>query len=457
MTRRLLLSYLTVTLLALLLLEIPLGVFYADRERDRLTADIERDARVIATIYEDALERNEPLDPSPAAEYERRTDARVVVVNKAGISQIDTQQPVNRDLSTRPEIRTALEGRRAVGTRHSETLGTDFLYVAVPVASGGVVHGALRVTLDAGEVNARIRRFWFSLVAVALVVLGVVALVGWAIASSVTRPLRRLNHAAARYAKGDLTPPTEPIGGPPELRDLGATMSTMAVRLDELIDEQRSFVADASHQLRTPLTALRLRLENLQSRVDADHAAELDTAIDETSRLADLVADLLRLARADKSRPPVAVDLVAIAAERVEIWSSMGEDRQVQLVLDAPPGPLIAHAVPGAVEQILDNVIDNAMSATDVGTTVVVSVRAGEREHTVTITDAGPGLSDDDKLRAVRRFWRGSATHPGTGLGLAIATSLAQSSGGRLVLADAPGHGLAVSVVLPAGGVPSTT
>ena len=255
-TRRLLASYLLITVLALVLLEIPLAVFFAQRERERVAANLEHDATVIATLYEDDLENDRPLDPAAALAYHDRTGARVVVVDRQGISLVDTGGPIDRDFSTRPEITEALQGRRATGTRSSDTLATDILYVAVPVASGGTVHGALRVTIDTSDVSARIHRFWFGLAAIAIVILGLVALVGWWLARSVTRPIRQLQADAERFADGDLTVSPGPAGGPPEVRALADSIAVMATRLDELLAAQRTFVADASHQLRSPLTAL---------------------------------------------------------------------------------------------------------------------------------------------------------------------------------------------------------
>jgi len=453
-TRRLLFGYLTVTLLVLMLLQVPLGVFYAQRERDRLTADVERDARVIATIYEDDLEAGRTLDPRPADEYQARTGARVVVVDARGMSLVDTGEAARQDFANRPEIRTALTGARASGTRHSATLHSDLLYVAVPVASSGVVHGALRVTLDAGKVNDRIHRFWLGLLGIAAVVVATMALVGWGIARSVTRPIRQLDETATRFSSGDLTVHAETFGGPPELRSLADTMSTMAVRLDALIAEQRSFVADASHQLRTPLTALRLRLENLQTHLAPEHAAELETAIDESNRLAALVGDLLQLARADQHPPAVTADLAALASERADVWSAIADPRRITLRVVGDEAPLPVRSVPGAIEQILDNVLDNAISASPDQSVVTLTLTPGARRHELTVSDQGPGLSDQDKARATRRFWRGNSTTPGTGLGLAIASALAEASGGEVRLADAPGHGLAVTLSLPATGQP---
>ncbi len=449
MTKRLLVGYLTITVVVLLLLELPLAIFFSQREVERFTGGIEHDAYVIAGIYEDDLQNGITPDPQAARSYEFRTGARVVVVNAEGISLIDTEQPIRRDLSTRPEIAEALAGRRSSGTRYSSTLGSDFVYVALPVTSGGVVHGALRITLATSKVDATVHRFWLGLVLMGFAVLAVMAAVGWVIARSVTRPVRRLEQAAHRFARGDLTPLEPGEEGPSELRELSVTMATMAERLAAMLDEQRAFVADASHQLRTPLTALRLRLENLQARMAGADADELEAAIEETSRLATLVSDLLQLARADEAQPSVQIDLAQIALQRTDTWSALAELSGVALRVEGAESPVLAMAVPGAVEQILDNTLDNALNVSPTGSTIVIRVSHNDDRCMLSISDQGPGLSDEDKDRATRRFWRKSANVPGTGLGLAIAMSLARASRGSLTLADTPEGGLQVVLTLP--------
>ena len=401
MTRRLLLGYLLTAVVVLLVLEVPLAIFYQQRETARLTVDVERDATVLAGYYEEPLEQGTPPDPTPAEAYAKRTGVRVVVVDKAGTSLIDTAGPAGRDFLTRPEIKTALGGARAEGTRHSDTLKADLLYVAVPVASGANVFGAVRLALDTQEVDALVRRYWLGLIAVAVVVLIAMAGIGWAIARSVTRPLRHLNAAAARFATGDLSTTDPDPGAPPEIAALEATMNTMAQRLERLLAEHRDFVADASHQLRTPLTALRLRLENLQSASGApDDAEDLTAAIDETNRLAGLVGDLLQFARTEDTAAPETVDLVQLAADRVDTWSAIADVADVTLDFTSPQSPVLVSAGPGSVEQILDNLIDNAITAAPMGTHVSVSVVSGRTDHQFTIADEGPGLSDDLKARA---------------------------------------------------------
>lgn len=456
MTKRLILSYLAVTVVVLVMLEVPFAVFYARTELDRLTADVERDASVIATIYEDALENNIPPDPQPARRYAQSTDARVVVVDSGGISVVDTAQSTPRDFSTRPEIAKALTGTRATGTRPSKTLNTDLLYVAIPVASSGNIHGALRLTLDTSEVDARVHRFWLGLVVIAAVVLAAITLVGWLIARSVTQPLRRLNDTARRFGSGDLTVEPGAAHGPPELRELAESMSTMADQLAAMIDQQRAFVADASHQLRTPLTGLRLRLENLQATLDdPDDAARVELAIDEIARLSTLVGDLLQLARTDRREAPLVHDLTQIVADRVDTWSAAADTARIRLEFISDERPLSVLAVSGAIEQILDNTLDNAIAIAPAGTSVTIALEHGTDQHRLTITDEGPGLSDEDKERALRRFWRGDAQRPGSGLGLAIADGLARASGGSLALEDGPSGGLRVVLSLPSTPPPS--
>ncbi|MDH4119327.1 MAG: cell wall metabolism sensor histidine kinase WalK, partial [Acidimicrobiia bacterium] len=205
MTRRLIVSYLSVTVFVLIVLEIPLGVFVASLQRERLEADLQRDAMVLATIYEDALDNNAPYSFEPAEDYAERTGGRVVVTDAAGISIVDTEAPLNRDFSTRGEVAAALAGlSERPATRFSQTLGREILYVAVPVASGGVVHGAVRITFDPEAVNASVRGYWRGLAAIGGVVLAAVALIGWIIARSVTKPLTAMHDAAVAAGAGDL-------------------------------------------------------------------------------------------------------------------------------------------------------------------------------------------------------------------------------------------------------------
>ena len=164
MSRRLLASYITLTIVVLAALEIPLGIQYGRNEKRDLTNRIARDALVMATFAEDPLERGASKAPPQASSGRRRSyqqapGGRVVVVNGRGISIVDTRDPVGQNMRTpgRPEIARALGGSVATGTRHSNQLGTDLIYVAVPIASGGHIRGAVRITYPTSALDSRVQ------------------------------------------------------------------------------------------------------------------------------------------------------------------------------------------------------------------------------------------------------------------------------------------------------------
>jgi signal transduction histidine kinase len=450
MTRRLIFSYLIITVFVLAVLEIPLGVFMSSLQRERLESDLQRDALVLATIYEDALDNGTAFNDQPAVDYADQTGGRVVVVDADGISIIDTGNVTDRDFSTRPEIAAALAGQTpAPDTRNSVTLGRQILYVAVPVASGGTVHGAVRITFDPEELYDLVRGYWWGLVAVGAVVLSAVAIVGWIIARSVTRPLLDVRHAALAAGAGDLTVRIDPGEGPEEIHDVAEAFNTMTGRLSDLIDRQRRFVGDASHELRTPLTALRLRLENLEGSVSSEDRREVEAALAETERLSTLVDQLLTIARSEAvERRPRPLDLADAVTERTSLWQAVGEESGVQLVVDVRARPT-AMAVDRLVEHVIDNLVSNAISVSDDGTQVVVGVDESGDEALLWVIDEGPGLPAEDRDRAFDRFWRGDHSRPGTGLGLAIVHDLVTASGGTVVLEESSRGGVAAKVALP--------
>jgi len=452
-TRRLLLTYLTITAFVLIVLEIPLGITDARRELDRLTSDLERDATVFATLVEDTLQAGATTGVSEmAAAYEARTGARVVVTDRSGQSIADTETDAGRDFSNRPEIADALAGGRATGVRRSETLDTNLLYVAVPVASGGNVYGSVRLTYPTSEVDTHVAHNWIRLLLLAVVVLGASAVVGTLLARSVTRPLHQLERTADTIAHGRLEARAEVDSGPPEVRHLARTFNTMAGQLEDLVSSQRQFTANVSHDLRTPLTALRLRLDNLEDEIgSAEARADLEAALAETARLDRMVERLLAFARAGREKPePEVVDLAAAARERHDIWEPLAEERGVTLQVEAP-GSLPARSVAGAPEQILDNLIANALDVSPAGTAITLQATPRDEWAELHVVDEGPGLAPEQRERAFERFWRASedAGGNGSGLGLAIVLQLARAGGGDARLDEAPTGGIDACVRFP--------
>nr|WP_274388104.1 HAMP domain-containing sensor histidine kinase [Salsipaludibacter albus] len=268
-----------------------------------------------------------------------------------------------------------------------------------------------------------------------------------------TGPTRELGDVVAEVAGGRLDRRARGDSGPPEIRDLARRFNLMADRLEELIQSQRAFVADASHQLRSPLTALRLELENLaDTPADELEPTSLDRAVDETRRLSRILDGLLLLTRAEGVRPePAVVDVAAIVDDRVRAWRPVAEEYGV--TLSSPPSdPTAALAVPGHLDQVLDNLVDNAIEATPIGGRVQLTIHALGQLVVVRVEDDGPGMTDADREHAFDRFWRASSARPGegSGLGLSIARQLSRASGGDLVLGPSEMGGLLATLTLPA-------
>ena len=455
MSRRLLFSYLSLTLFVLLVLEVPLAITFARAERRALTTRVERDTVALASFAEDLLMREATEDAailrSTAIAYGSQTGGRVVVVDQAGISLLDTSAPdgAPRDFSTRPELVQALSGDVATGTRRSDTLGENLLFVAVPVASGGQVFGAVRVTYPTATVDGRVHRYWLVLGGIGAIVITVGSLVALRLSRTVVRPLDHLAVAAVAAGEGDLTV-RAPVDGPPEVRTVAQRFNEMVSQLDELLRSQSEFVADASHQLRTPLASLRLRLENLAHHVDEPGAAGLESALAELERLSQVVDQLLALARADAAglEPAEDVELGSMIEERVELWSALAEERDITLSASSDRD-VVVRAAPGRLAQVLDNLIENALEACAAGGNVSVSGRGAELTAELHVLDDGPGLSVEQRARAFDRFWRARRGGEGSGLGLAIARRLARADGGDVELRASDTGGVDAVIRLP--------
>ncbi len=450
MRTRLLLVLVGVVAIVLLVHDVPLARHLERVERDRLTTGLERDAFILAGRAEEALEAgttgSDPVIRAIVARYnaEEGVDVAIVDVDLVGVVGSDGGV-VGEDYSNRPEIQRAMTGAPETGERFSRTLGEDLFFVAVPVLSGDDVVGVVRLSAPERVVADRVDGKVRGLAIVAGISLLIAMAVAWLFARSVTRPLHDLESVTHRLASGDLAARANDSDGPPEVRGLADSFNSMAIRLQRLVDQQRSFAGDASHQLRTPLTALRLRLEQAAMSVAAgDPATEpIEEALNETERLRRMIEGLLVLSRAEHAAVAIAeVDLPAVARERAEYWLPLAQERAVDIVVDAADAVTV-RAVSGGVEQIIDNLVDNALEVSPEGGTVRIVVEAGDRDATLHVLDEGPGLTDEQLERAFERFWRPEgAAAGGTGLGLAIVQQLANTGGGAASLRRAPSGGL---------------
>jgi len=454
LTRRLLISNVVLVTMVLLLLEVPLALVYARHEHDALDSALQRDASSLAALSEEIIEH--PGDHDVGALAQRFTAGvgdQVAIVDRTG----NTLTPSRPDDLT--DFGSALVDARAGHPTSGEARGQSF--VVVPVGANGDTHGAVLVARSDGPVDHRIHLFWLVLLAIAAGVLVVSTLVTRRLARWTVDPLRRLDEHAADLGHGDLSARADITAGPPEVIALSHTFNDMAQQLDELMASQRRFVADASHQLRTPLTALRLRLETLDPNDPPSVATTRDAALTESTRLTRIVDGLLALARAEGHRPQrQPIDVAAVISQRHEAWMPLAAEHLVDLRVADDLPQVAASIVPGHLEQILDNLIDNALDATPAGGAVTLDARSSRSGVEIHVTDEGPGMTDEDRQRAFDPFWQSRDRHHNgnTGLGLAIVGQLARTSNGVVALERAPSGGIDAVVRFPSSATgPSTT
>lgn len=456
---RLLGAFLLLTLFVLVALEVPLAVNYRDRQLTELRNGLERDAFVLASYVQSRLTDPDTSELATIAfNYSVETKGRVVIIARTGevLADTDPLRDGIRNFSSRPEVAAALDQKVASGSRYSESLKTGLIYVAVPVSQGNEVVGAVRLSYSTQQVEDRVHQYWLLLGLAGAVTLAVAATVGIFIARWVTRPLGELNDAAREIGSGDLDARADASHGPPEVRALASSFNLTAERLRELLVAQEQFVADASHQLRTPLTALRLRLEMIETEVEGPVVEDIEAAHSEVLRMSRLVDGLLALARAERSpgAGPSTISIGPVIAERLSIWEHIARERSVSLI--TVPTALDAVADPDRLSQILDNYIANALEVSPPGSSLMIrtsiEVHGTDRYTVVHVTDQGPGLTDEQRDHAFDRFWRvdaGRSELGGSGLGLAIVSKLAEADRGRAELRAAPSGGIDAVVLLP--------
>jgi signal transduction histidine kinase len=441
-----------VLLLALIALGVPLAVSL----RDRVDAEVKGQARSQADVV--AASASELLDPGRRSALRNLVQVsadsvrgRVIVVNRRGRLLADSAgAPAGRSYADRPEIRAALEGHGEQITRSSKTLGAEILATSAPVLSHRLTAGAVRITQSVSAVNSAVKTSLLDLAALAGVVLLLGLAAGAVVAQQIARPIRRLDRAARRVSTGDLDA-TVAVEGSTEQRSLARAFNEMTQRVKRLLRGQQDFVADASHQLRTPLTGLRLRLEALEerSRDDGATATELGAAMAEIDRLSLIVEELLVLSRAGEHELPAeSIDLGDAAERAVERLRHGAEEGSVELEVQRGVEAAEAWCAAHDLDRAIDSLLENALRYSPPGSVVTIETGPG----LVAILDRGPGLEPGEEEAVFERFRRGSAGRRGpggTGLGLPIARELTRQWGGEVTLSAREGGGTRATIRLP--------
>ncbi|MFC8275332.1 sensor histidine kinase [Streptomyces sp. NPDC057271] len=445
----------------LLALGFPLAASIAAAEQQRVVVDRLDDAARFAALAQFVSESEPTVD-------ERRTTLRGELASYHDVYGIRTGifYRDNRAMAAAPQdwvvpyegegrraFKEALLGRRSHDPPQVWPWQPDArLTIASPVVRDGDVVAVVVTDSPTGQLRSRILNGWLIIVAgesaaMLLAVGAAFRLTGW-----VLRPVRVLDAATHGIATGRMKSRVAEAGGPPELRRLARAFNEMADNVEDVLEQQRAFVADASHQLRNPLSALLLRIELLALELPEGNE-EIASVRTEGKRLAQVLDDLLGLALAEHAAADLRLtDIGELAAERVAAWRPLAEEKGVRL--GGERRAVTAWADPVALSSALDAVIDNALKFTPEGEEVTVAVASEGDTCTVVVADAGPGLAPEELDRVGDRFWRSNRHQniKGSGLGLSIAQVLLGAGGGSIAYAPNEPHGLRVTVTVPRTG-----
>lgn len=444
-------------LATLIALGIPLALSVRERVNDEVRSQAHSQTAIVATGAAPLMTgRPSPTLDRLARIAGRTVRGRVIIVDGAGrlVSDSEGGSRVGFDYLSRPEISRALRGRSVQVERTSQTLGEPILATSDPIVRGDQVIGAVRITQSVGDVREAIRTSLTALALLALLVLVFALILAVILASRISRPIVRLERSARGFASGRTESPA-PVEGTVEQRSLARSFNAMTVRVNRLLSSQRDFVADASHQLRTPLTGLRLRLEGLRDEVagDGDLVGEVDAGMAEVDRLSKMVDELLLLSRAGEvDTPGEVLDIGELVEEAGARWSATAAGSGISLSVDDRAGGRGVFCARADLERVIDVLVENAINYSPGGDEVLIEATPDG----IVVADRGEGLEEGEEEKVFERFVRGSAGRTGrtgTGLGLPIARSLMLPWGADVTLSARPGGGSIARIGFPASAL----
>ncbi|MBT2553312.1 HAMP domain-containing sensor histidine kinase [Arthrobacter sp. ISL-5] len=352
-----------------------------------------------------------------------------------------------------------------------QPFGTGSEVISRSFGSASQVLGEAVLEVNVEAARQKLRERWL-VVGLAASALGTVLLLGAArVTRWVLRPVHRLNSAVTELETTGRTSHL-PEDGPPELRQLSRSFTTMARTVSESIDSQRQLIADTSHQLRNPVGALRLRIDLLQLELQtAREQAAAAGVLTELERVEEILDGVLKLAAAehrafeDSARSALGpasggnkalIDPYPVLQEEVERAGPAAQRAGASILLEGPPAPPVQLACNAAeLAQMVGELLNNAIKYAP-GAHISVAVREHSGAVTIEVSDDGPGLSAEERAAATTRFWRSPRNREirGNGLGMTIVDKLAGANGGRLLLAEQSPHGLIACLEFPSTVTP---
>lgn len=424
MRRQLVTVFVAISVMVAVAFVVPLGVLVRNTARDHAMDAARSDAAAVVPALVSGLSRDQ-VEAAVGATPSGRA-RRMTVMTSTGWTIGPTATPS-------PRVEAALSrGASAIG---SVPGGIE---VVTAVASGPGELSAVRVYVPDEDLRRGQWTAWGALAGVAAALVALSVVVADRLARSIVRPAQDLAAAAHRLGDGDLSTRVDPEG-PPELVDLAGAFNSLGSQVSSMLVRERELVAELSHRLRTPLTKLRMRVDQVDDRALVE---DLRRDVEDVTQV---VNDLIAEARSSLNALPESCDAAAVVTERVEFWSALAEDTERAWSFDRGNGPLLVPVSAASLEAVLDVLIENVFAHTEDATPFAVGFGADTDVVRIWVADGGPGFDLGATVRGV-------SLAGSTGLGLDIARSTAESAGGSLEIGAGELGGTQVTVVLPRVG-----
>ncbi len=408
---------------------VPLALAIARQARDRALTIGRSEARALAPIVSVA---GDPRVPGAIVSVAAGAQPRQVSVIFPDGSVLGSGQVIYEDALIDPR---SLERAQRGESFERQVRGGLVIYEPVPRSDGTTA--VVRVLVPDAQLRSGVLRAWILLGVLGVALVALAVLVSDRIGRSVVRSVKSVSDVALALGRGDLSARAVP-SGPPEVREVGAALNTLAERVEELIGTERSALADLSHRLRTPITALRAEVGVIG---DAMARHRIEATVEELARSVDqVIRDAQQPVRAGIG---IVCDVGAVVRARTEFWWPLAEDQRRVLSVDVPGERLLTNVTEADLAAAIDALIDNVFSHTPEGTAFRVDVAIADETVTVLVDDHGPGFPSGFGPA------RGASTRGSTGIGLDMARRIVEGVGGRLTVLTRAGGGGRVRVELP--------
>jgi two-component system phosphate regulon sensor histidine kinase PhoR len=465
-------GFIFLTFVAVFVLNFFVSLKLRDDAERRITEELQSNAVLVGDILQNDIQAgNQHAIQQKVATLANKLDLRITVIDEQGTVLGDSEKDpaVMANHADRPEVIEAMKDGFGQSTRLSDTLDYDMKYVAVRVDSIGAdtkeAPAAVRLAVPLSEVQLEIRLMYKAVLFGAITSIVIALSIAYLVSRTITSPIRDMKETAQRIAKGDFSKKIK-VKSKDELGDLARSLNTMSEELQQKIDNLKrmdrmrtDFVANVSHELKTPLTLIKGYVETLEDRAidDKEKARKFISIIKEhAERLGNIIDDLLSLSELELSKDCIEktdFDLKNLIDEVALGFGHALDTKKQSLGIDVQGDGFRIKADRDRIEQLFVNLIDNAVKYTKETGRILVSLAEQRDTITVTVEDNGIGIPAEHLDRVFERFYRVDKARSrqlgGTGLGLGIAKHIVLAHNGRINMESQVNKGTKVSVTLP--------